>query len=345
MEFAFISALVVTTLLALTVHIVPQANEYVVEFLGKYRRTLPAGIHLIIPLLENVSKKVSLKEQILDAPPQPVITKDNVTMHIDSVVYYRVFDSKLFAYGASHPIEALSNITATTLRNIVGELDLDGALTSRELINTKMTETVDRVTDEWGIRVTRVELKNIMPPAEIRDAMEKQMKAERDKRQTLLEAEAHREAVITRAKGDKEAMILAAEGERDAKIAQAEGEAKALLLRKKAEADGLRALVSANPTPAVLELKRFETLSAVANGTAAKLIIPTDVVQSVNNNVVFAETAGIGDKTNPAQKPNPEPESDPCCDGDENPTLIKSEPCCEKDEKSTPTPALIHSWF
>ena len=214
--------------------IVPQAHEYVIEFLGKYKTTWSAGFHVKIPIVEKISKKVTLKEQVLDSPPQPVITKDNVTMQIDTVIYYAVYDAKLYAYGAVNPISALANLAATTLRNIVGELELDGTLTSRDTINAKMTEILDEATDKWGIKVNRVELKNIIPPAEIQNAMEKQMKAERDRRETLLQAEGHKAAAITRAEGDKQAMILAAEGERDARIARAEGEAKAIYLQKKA---------------------------------------------------------------------------------------------------------------
>lgn len=296
------------------IRIVPQAHEYVVEFFGKYRRTLSAGFHLLVPFCERVSEKITLMEQILDAPPQPVITKDNVTMQIDSVVYYRVFDSKLYAYGAVNPVSALENLTATTLRNIVGELDLDGTLTSRDVINAKMTAIIDRATDEWGIRVTRVELKNIIPPKEIRDAMEKQMKAERDRRETLLQAEGHKQAAITRAQGDKEAAILRAEGERDARIARAQGEAQEIFLKKKAEADGLRALVEAGLTPEVIELKRFETLVKVADGQASKIIIPTDVVNSVKNNTLFTEVTGLGKDTPAGSHPDPVPVKDDCCD-------------------------------
>ena len=297
-----------------SIRIVPQAHEYIVEFLGKYRRTLSAGAHLLVPFCERVSKKITLMEQILDAPPQPVITKDNVTMQIDSVVYYRVFDSKLYAYGAVNPVSALENLTATTLRNIVGELDLDGTLTSRDVINAKMTSIIDKATDEWGIRVTRVELKNIIPPKEIRDAMEKQMKAERDRRETLLQAEGHKAAAVTRAQGDKEAAILEAEGERDARIARAEGEAKEILLKKQAEADGYKALIEAGITPEILELKRYETLVKVADGQASKVIIPTDVVESTRKNVLFNETTGLGDITLEGSHPEPAPKPDPCCE-------------------------------
>ena len=238
MEFVIIGVVIVLAILISCLKIVPQANEYVIEFLGKYRATWSAGLHIKIPFLERVALKVTLKEQVLDSPPQPVITKDNVTMRIDSVVYWRVFNSKLFTYGAVNPVGALENLAVTTLRNIVGDLDLDSTLTSRDTINSKLTTILDEATDGWGIKVTRVELKNIMPPEEIRNAMEKQMKAERDRRETLLQAEGHKAASVTRAEGDKMAMILAAEGERDARIARAEGEAKALLLQKQAEADG-----------------------------------------------------------------------------------------------------------
>ena len=230
-----IFAILVIVLLLLCLRVVPQASQHVIERLGKYCKTWEAGLHFLIPVIVRVAKRVTLKEQVLDSPPQPVITKDNVTMQIDTVVYFKVFDAKLFTYGAVNPISALSNLTATTLRNIVGELELDDTLTSRDTINGKMTEILDSATDQWGIKVNRVELKNIIPPAEIQNAMEKQMKAERDRRETLLEAEGHKAAVITRAEGDKQAMILAAEGERDARIARAEGEAKAILLAKKAE--------------------------------------------------------------------------------------------------------------
>ena len=293
--------------------VVPQATEFVIERLGKYHSTWGAGLHFLVPVFDRVAKRVTLKEQVLDSPPQPVITKDNVTMQIDTVVYFKVFDAKLFTYGAVNPISALSNLTATTLRNIVGELELDDTLTSRDTINGKMTEILDSATDQWGIKVNRVELKNIIPPAEIQNAMEKQMKAERDRRETLLEAEGHKAAVITRAEGDKQAMILAAEGERDARIARAEGEAKAILLAKQAEADGLAALMSAGVDEAVLELKKYEALVAMSDGKAAKIIVPTDAVEMVKKNVFFSETSGVGDVTRAADdEPSPK-KDDPCC--------------------------------
>ena len=261
-----------------------------------------------------MANRVTLKEQVLDSPPQPVITKDNVTMQIDTVIYYAVYDAKLYAYGAVNPISALSNLAATTLRNIVGELELDGTLTSRDTINAKMTEILDEATDKWGIKVNRVELKNIIPPTEIQNAMEKQMKAERDRRETLLQAEGHKAAAITRAEGDKQAMILAAEGERDARIARAEGEAKAIFLSKKAEADGLRALREAGIDAAVLEIKKYEALVAMSNGKASKIIVPTDAVDMTKSNVIFSETSGLGNVTDPAPEEPEIPKDDPCCD-------------------------------
>ena len=294
--------------------IVPQATEYVIEFLGKYQTTWEAGLHFKIPVLQRISRRVTLKEQVLDSAPQPVITKDNVTMRIDTVVYYRIFDAKLYTYGVVDPINALENLTATTLRNLVGELELDGTLTSRDTINGKMTAILDEATDKWGMKVNRVELKNIIPPEEIQNAMEKQMKAERDRRETLLQAEGHKAAAITRAEGDKQAMILAAEGERDARIARAEGEARAIYLAKKAEADGLIALKEAGADAAVLELKKYEALVKMSDGTAAKLIIPTDAVNAVTNNAIFTETTGLGDVTKSAQKPTQPEKEDPCCD-------------------------------
>ena len=314
MELILTLAIILLAIIIANAKIVPQAHEFVIEFLGKYKTTWSAGLHIKIPLLERVAKRVTLKEQVLDSPPQPVITKDNVTMQIDTVIYYAVYDAKLYAYGAVNPISALSNLAATTLRNIVGELELDGTLTSRDTINAKMTEILDEATDKWGIKVNRVELKNIIPPAEIQNAMEKQMKAERDRRETLLQAEGHKEASITRAEGDKRAMILAAEGERDARIARAEGEARAIYLAKKAEADGLRALMEAGINDVVLELKKYEALTNVANGRAAKLIIPSDVVDTVKKNVIFSETSGLGHQTESEPAPEEEAKPDACCD-------------------------------
>ena len=316
---SFEIVLIVIAVLALwlilaNVVIVPQSKEFVTELLGKYRKTWGAGLHIKVPLFERVAKRIDLKEQVLDSEPQPVITKDNVTMKIDTVVYFRVFDSKLFTYGAVNPIRALELLTATTLRNLVGELELDDTLTSRDTINSKMTTILDEATDQWGIKVSRVELKNIIPPTEIQNAMEKQMKAERERRETLLEAEGHKQAVITRAEGDKQAKILDAEGERDARIARAEGESRAIYLQKKAEADGLAELKKAGVNDAVLELKKYEALVRLADGKASKIIIPTDAVEAVKKNVMFSETTGLGDTTKEA-KPEPNPKKpDPCCE-------------------------------
>lgn len=314
MEFIIGLAAVFVVILLFCFKVVPQANQYIIERLGKYCKTWDAGLHFIIPIIDRVAKKVTLKEQVLDSPPQPVITKDNVTIQIDAVVYFKVFDANLFTYGAVRPISALENLTATTLRNIVGELELDDTLTSRDTINGKMTEILDQATDQWGIKVNRVELKNIIPPAAIQNAMEKQMKAERDRRETLLEAEGHKAAVITRAEGDKQAMILAAEGERDARIARAEGEAKAIFLAKKAEADGLAALKAAGVDAAVLEIKKYEALVAMSNGKASKIIVPTDAVNMTKQNVLFSETTGLGDVTAVAPDDKKPLKKDPCCD-------------------------------
>jgi regulator of protease activity HflC (stomatin/prohibitin superfamily) len=314
MTFGIIVGVLVILLLVFGVKIIPQGNEYVIERLGKYKKTWNAGIHFLIPIIDRISKRVTLKEQFLDSPPQPVITKDNVTMQIDTVVFFKVFDSNLYTYGAVNPISALENLAATTLRNIVGELELDDTLTSRDTINGKMTEILDEATDQWGIKVNRVELKNIIPPAEIQNAMEKQMKAERDRRETLLEAEGHKAAVITRAEGDKQAMVLQAEGERDARIARAEGEAKAIMLAKEAEASGLKALKEINADLSVLELKKYEALIAMSNGVASIIIVPTDAVNMTRSNVLFSETTGIGDVTSPADVPAETSKPDVCCE-------------------------------
>ena len=305
---------VVVILIFANVRVVPQATEFVIEFLGKYRATWEAGIHVKIPFVEKIAKRITLKEPVIDSPPQPVITKDNVTMQIDTVVFYRIYDAKLYAYGAVNPMSALENLTATTLRNIVGELELDGTLTSRDTINGKMTTILDEATDQWGIKVSRVELKNIIPPAEIQNAMEKQMKAERDRRETLLQAEGHKAAAITRAEGDKQAMILAAEGDRDARIARAEGEAKAILLAKQAEAEGIRLIREANPDGAVIELKKYDALVKMGDGKASKIIIPTDAVNAVTSNVLFSESTGLGDVTKSAPEKKTAPKRDECCE-------------------------------
>ena len=315
MEYViYVLILLALIIIVRNIRIVQQSKVMIIERLGKYQSTWGTGIHVKIPFFERVAKTISLKEQVADFPPQPVITKDNVTMQIDTVIYFQITDPKLYTYGIEHPMVAIENLSATTLRNIIGDLELDQCLTSRDLINGKMRTILDEATDPWGIKVNRVELKNILPPREIQSAMEKQMKAERERRETLLQAEGHKAAAITRAEGDKQAMILAAEGERDARIARAEGEAKAIYLNKKAEADGIRAIKEAAADAAVLEIKRLETLAEISNGTAAKLIIPTDAVNMVTKNTVFTETTGIGDVTHEAPKPVVPPKKDECCD-------------------------------
>ena len=310
-----IAIVVVVIFVISCIRIVPHTESYVVERLGKFHSIWESGLHFLAPFgIDRIVARATTKEKVLDTPPQSVITSDNVPLTIDAVVYHKTFEPKLYAYGAANPVEALANLTTTTLRNIVGELTLDESLTSRDSINAKMTASLDAATDEWGIRVTRVEIRNITPSADIRESMEKQMKAERARRETLLEAEGHKQAVITRAEGDKQAMILAAEGERDARIARAEGEAKAVLLQKQAEADGLRAIMAACPTAEVIELKRYEALVEMANGTASKLIIPTDTVEMVKKNAIFTETTGLGDDTPAAKKPSKVKNPDVCCD-------------------------------
>lgn len=280
--------LVILLVLIANLKIVPQAQEYVVERLGSYYATWQTGVHFKIPFIDRIAKKVSLKENVVDFPPQPVITKDNVTMQIDTVVFYLVSDPKLFTYGIDRPISAIENLTATTLRNIIGDLDLDATLTSRDIINTKITSILDEASDKWGIKVTRVELKNIMPPREIQDSMEKQMKAERERREAILQAEGRKksqilvaegekESQILRAEAEKEAAILKAEAEKERRIKEAEGQAQAILAVQQANADALRLLSQADPSGKVLTLKSLETLTNVANGKATKIIIPSEI--------------------------------------------------------------------
>ena len=279
---------VVLLILVSCIKIVPQANALVVERLGAYLGTWSVGIHFLIPFIDRVAKKVVLKEQVVDFAPQPVITKDNVTMRIDTVVFFQITDPKLYAYGVENPIMAIENLTATTLRNIIGDLELDQTLTSRETINTKMRASLDVATDPWGIKVNRVELKNIIPPAAIQDAMEKQMKAERERREailraegekksTILVAEGKKESAILDAEADKQAAILHAEAEKEKRIKEAEGEAEAILKVQKANADGLRFLKEAGADEAVLTLKSLEAFMAAADGKATKIIIPSEI--------------------------------------------------------------------
>ena len=306
--------LIIILLIIVNVRIVPQAEAYVIERLGKYKTTWTAGIHVKTPFIERVAVKMSLKEQVLDFPPQPVITKDNVTMQIDSVVFCKVFDPKLYAYGVEHPIAGLQNLAATTLRNIIGEMELDQTLTGRDQINAKMQTILDEATDPWGIKVTRVEIKNIAPPKEIEMIMTKQMRAERERRQTVLEAQAHQEAVVARAEGDKKAKILAAEAERDAQIALAEGRAKSKKLVYEAEAEGVNMLNKAAPTEGVLRLKGIDALKDVADGRATKIFMPSDISAVVETLGVAAEALGVGNSlsVDDSERPKAAPAADPC---------------------------------
>ncbi len=288
-----IIALIVLLVLALLVIVanikmVPQATQFVVERFGKFHATWNAGLHWKTPFIDRVAKKVSLKEQVVDFRPQPVITKDNVTMQIDTVVFFQITDSMLFTYNIERPISAIENLTATTLRNIIGELELDATLTSRDTINTKITQLLDVATDKWGIKVHRVELKNIIPPVEIQTAMEKQMKAERERRESILRAEGVKRSQILEAEGQKESQILVAEAEKEAailradavreqKIREAQGEAEAILMTQRATADGIKLLNAAGMSKEVLTLKSFEALQKVADGQATKIIIPSEI--------------------------------------------------------------------
>ena len=286
--FMIIIILLIVYIVTSCVRIVPQAQAYVIERLGAYNGTWSVGMHFKVPFIDRVAKKVLLKEQVVDFAPQPVITKDNVTMRIDTVVYYRITDPKLYAYGVDNPIMAIENLTATTLRNIIGDLELDSTLTSRETINTKMRATLDEATDPWGIKVNRVELKNIIPPTEIQNAMEKQMKAERERREAILRAEGEKKSSILRAEGHKESMILEAEAEKEAAILnaeakkeatirEAEGQAEAILKVQRATADGLRAIREAGADEAVIKLKSLEAFEKAADGKATKIIIPSEI--------------------------------------------------------------------
>ena len=272
-----ILAILLIAFLASNIVIVPQAKAYIVERLGTYKCTWGTGLHFKVPLFERIARRVTLKEQVVDFPPQPVITKDNVTMQIDTVVYFQLPDPKLFTYGIESPMAAIENLTATTLRNIIGDLELDQTLTSRDIINTKMRAILDEATDAWGIKVNRVELKNIIPPAAIQESMEKQMKAERERRESILVAEGKKQSAILVAEGEKEATVLAAEANRLAKIKEAEGEAEALLTVQKALADSIAMLNDAAPSEQVIKLKSLEAFSAAADGKSTKIIIPSEI--------------------------------------------------------------------
>ena len=305
-----ILCLIVIVIICSTIKIVPQAHAYVIERLGTYQATWSVGLHMKMPVIDKVAKKVTLKEQVVDFAPQPVITKDNVTMRIDTVVFFQITDPKLFSYGVENPIMAIENLTATTLRNIIGDLELDQTLTSRETINTKMRATLDEATDPWGIKVNKVDIKNIIPPAAIQDAMEKQMKAERERREQILRAEGEKKSAILIAEGNKQSVILEAEAEKasqilraeakkEATIKEAEGQAQAILAVQQANADGIRALNESMPTNQVITLKSLEAFTKAADGKATKIIIPSEIqgIAGLTSSIVevakSTETAAI----------------------------------------------------
>ena len=271
------AVIILFIILIKNISIVQQSRAYVIERLGAFSAVWEVGIHFKIPFIERIAKRVSLKEQVLDYPPQPVITKDNVTMQIDTVVYFQITDPKLYTYGVEHPMMAMENLTATTLRNIIGDLELDQTLTSRDLINTNMRSILDEATDPWGIKVTRVELKNILPPQDIQNSMEKQMKAERDRRQAILQAEGTKHSQILVAEGEKESAILRADAEKQAAILRAQGQAEAILAVQRATAEALQLLNDANPNDQVIKLKALEAMQKVADGKATKIIIPSEL--------------------------------------------------------------------
>ncbi len=277
MEVFLVILIIVGLLVIPNIKIVPQATSYVIERLGSYYATWKNGLHFKLPFVDRISKQVTLKEIVKDFAPQPVITSDNVTMQIDTVVYFQITDPKLYTYGVDYPISAIETLTATTLRNIIGELELDQTLTSRDIINTKMRAILDEATDPWGIKVNRVEVKNILPPRDIQEAMEKQMRAERERREKILQAEGEKKSSVLIAEGEKESAILRAEADKESKIRRAEGEAEAMLKLKQAEADGIRMLKEANADQSVLALKSYETLIKMADGQSTKIIIPTDL--------------------------------------------------------------------
>jgi regulator of protease activity HflC (stomatin/prohibitin superfamily) len=299
--FGLVVLLLVICVVVTNIVIVPQANAFVIQRFGKYSRTLDAGFHVKTPFIEKVAKRVSLKEQVADFPPQPVITRDNVTMQIDTVVFFQVMDAKLYTYGVTNPIAAIESLSATTLRNIIGDLELDHTLTSRDTINTKITAILDEATDKWGIKVNRVEVKNIIPPREIQDAMEKQMKAEREKRAMILKAEGEKQAAITAAEGQKQSAILRGEAVKQQRILEAEGEAQAILAVQRANADAIKLLNESNPGDKVLALRSLEALAKVANGQATKLIIPSNL-QDLSGTVASIKEL-LTDPAKPAVKP------------------------------------------
>ena len=285
-------ALIVIVLIILVscIKIVPQAQAYVIERLGAYQGTWGVGFHVKLPIIDKVARRVNLKEQVADFPPQPVITKDNVTMMVDSVVFFEVFEPKMFSYGVERPIAAIENLSATTLRNIIGSMTLDETLTSRDSINGQITNILDEATDKWGIKVNRVEVKNIQPPRSIQDAMEKQMRAEREKREAILTAEGQKQSAITLAEGEKEAAILRADAVKEKRIREAEGEAQALLAVQRAQAESIRLINEANPSAQYLKLKQYEAATQMANGQATKIIVPNDIADLSGTVTAIAET-------------------------------------------------------
>ena len=295
MGFGLIVLIILVVIAALGIKIIPQSRAYVIERLGAYHRTMQTGLHYVIPFIERVANNVSLKEIVKDFAPQPVITKDNVTMQIDTVVYFQITDPKLYSYGVENPINAIENLTATTLRNIIGELELDETLTSRDVINTKMRSILDEATDPWGVKVNRVEVKNILPPRDIQESMEKQMRAERERREAILKAEGEKKAAILIAEGEKESVILRADAEKAAKIKAAEGEAEAIIKIQEATAQGLKLLKEAKMDEAVLKLKSYEAMVDVANGNATKIIVPSDLQGLVTAGVALKEGFSTND--------------------------------------------------
>ena len=289
MDILLIILILIAIIVIPCIKIVPQAKSYVLERVGSYYQTWQNGIHFKIPFVDRISNVVTLKEIVKDFAPQPVITKDNVTMQIDTVVYYQITDAKLYTYGVENPVNAIENLTATTLRNLIGELELDQTLTSRDIINSKMRAILDEATDPWGIKINRVEVKNIIPPRDIQEAMEKQMRAERERREKILQAEGEKKSSILIAEGEKESAILRAEAKKEAQIKIAEGEAEALLKIKQAEAEGIKLLKDAKADKSVLAIKSFEALEKVANGQSTKIIIPSELQNIANAGVVLSE--------------------------------------------------------
>ena len=296
MEFGLIVIIILVIIFVSGIKIVPQSKAFVIERLGAYHRTMQTGLRYIIPFIERRANNVSLKEIVKDFAPQPVITKDNVTMQIDTVVYFQITDPKLYSYGVENPVNAIENLTATTLRNIIGELELDETLTSRDVINTKMRSILDEATDPWGVKVNRVEVKNILPPRDIQESMEKQMRAERERREAILKAEGEKKAAILIAEGEKESTILRADAEKEAKIRAAEGEATAILKIQEATAQGLKLLKNAEMDEAVLKLKSYEAMVDVANGTATKIIVPSELQGLVTAGSILKETINKEEK-------------------------------------------------